>query len=989
MADPTPFVLPVLPPLPDSLKPKKSRLPTYAQHTGAINRGAECQTCPLYGCGEGPVRGEIRSGSRLAVIGEAPGKQEVEDRSVMVGPTGAILWEALSEGGLQRKEVTVVNVIECRPPGGNLADYQKKLKYDHKIKVARAKDAGEDPPEAPVMPTDACYSRLMHDLGEAQAKTLLAVGGEALRAVSVRHEVPSAKQAKNLQPGDPRVASIKKQHGAPILAKDGTTICSSLHPAYGMRGAPQFMERIRADITRAARIAKRDGKIEWVEPPFYVRPTEDTVHGILSLFEAFPTHQLTIDIETNGKSIHKAKIRCVGLGMTLPLQQPGGGTAWQEVIISIPLRYRGGKPYWPPEADSRVRKHLRQVIDLLPWNGQNLLFDTAIMLREDEHLISPHNAFKQWFDLMLAHKNGRNGELPHDLGYIIAEVFEAPRHKDDADVKNDDEAGDDDMKLWIYNCKDVHTEMRLQGPMWNAVVSSSGQESFATDTELAPIARDMGRLGCPVNEDLRKEFFRNTTVVYKKRLEAVREIVGSHDFNPNSPRQVARWLYVKQGVAPPFDSNGDDWARRHDDDEEDDTLQMDESDELERASTSEQALLAVLDGGCTPKVEAFIDNLLMFRGMAKVRGTYLGYKEDEKAGHKIPGLEDFGKLIDRQRERDYLIDRHIYLPEVGRFETLATYHTSWAIHIVPTGRWASRPNFQNIPERIVFDAKLYKESGGKQGIINLRQMFEAAPGYCLVGADYAAIELRIYAVVAQDYMLLDAIEKGIDPHALNYATMQARRPEDIEKWYHHVISLPDKQKKHFRNIAKRFFFLCVYGGQRDKLYKTMKADRNPDGSRSFPELKQEDTWVWFDNLHSAHPMMREWQNMVVRGAAASGYVATQFDYRKRFFLAGPDVTAMPNHTIQGTAAAIMNNAMKRIGRECGYQKWGPLAGPFAQVHDYVGLHIPCSRRKDGERLLDEAMPSKVGSLPIVIERKTADWTDDKTGAPTRPSWDRT
>lgn len=962
-----------------------------AHHAHAMDRGADCTRCPLYGCGEGPVAGEVRAGSRLAIVGEAPGKQEVEDGRVMVGPTGAILWSAIERGGLRRDDTTVVNAIECRPPGGNLQDYVKRLKYEYKIACDRAEAAGEALPAEPVLPTTACHGRLLHDLDVAASTTLLAVGGEALRALAQRHDVPTGKYAKNLQPGDPRAASIKKQHGAPILTKDGHTICSALHPVFSMRGAPQYRERIEADIERAAKIAARSGKIDWVEPPFYVRPTEDQVHYFLSLFEAFPHLPVTIDVETNGRSIHKAKIRCVGLGMTLPLPQSNGSTAWTEVVVSIPLRLRNGTAYFRPEADTRVRNHIRKALDVLPWAGQNLLFDTAIMLRADEGLISPHLAFKQWFDMMLAHHNSRNGELPHDLGFIASELFEAPRWKEDADVKSDDEGGDDDLKLWVYNCKDVLGEMRGIKPMWEKVVNSACHEAFATDTELAPIARDMGRLGIPMNEVLRKQFFRDTTQVYQSRLKAVRDVVGRDDFNPNSPRQVARWLYVKQGVTPQFDANGNDWAKRHDDDE-DGALQLEEADELERASTSEEALLAIQDGGCSEIVEKFIDNLLMFRGMAKVRGTYLGYKEDDgkkdNGARLVPGLEDFGKLVDRHRERDFLIDRHMYLPEVSRWETIATYHTSWAIHIVPTGRWASRPNFQNIPERIVFDPKLYKESGGKQGIINLRQMYEAAPGYCLIGADYAAIELRLYAIVAQDFMLLDAISKGVDPHALNYATMQAHKPEDIEKWYHHIIALPDKQKKHLRNIAKRFFFLCVFGGQKEKLFKTMKADRNPDGTRSFPDLKQEDTWLWFDNLHAAHPMMREWQARVVRSAAENGYVAAQIDFRKRFFLAGPDPTAMPNHPIQGTAAAIMNRAMKRIGKECGYQKWGVLSGPFAQVHDYAGLHVPRSRRADGERLLDEAMPTKVGDFPIAIERKTADWID-KDGKPARPSWDRT
>jgi DNA polymerase I-like protein with 3'-5' exonuclease and polymerase domains len=177
-------------------------------------------------------------------------------------------------------------------------------------------------------------------------------------------------------------------------------------------------------------------------------------------------------------------------------------------------------------------------------------------------------------------------------------------------------------------------------------------------------------------------------------------------------------------------------------------------------------------------------------------------------------------------------------------------------------------------------------------------------------------------------------------------------------------------KKYLRMIAKRFGFLVIYGGQRDKLYKTMAADRNPDGSRSFPDLQPKDVEMWFDNWHKGHPQTRRWQEGVVRAWNEYGFVGTLLDNRRRFFIGGPDPTAMPNMTIQGSAASIMNRAMKRIAAECPYRGWSPLSGAILQVHDYVGLQVPLARQKDAENLLNEAMPYEQNGMKYIIEQKS-------------------
>lgn len=63
--------------------------------------------------GEGPLK------ARLAIVGEAPGKQEVEQGRPFVGRAGKLLDKLLEEAGVERSEVYVTNLVKVRPTKEN------------------------------------------------------------------------------------------------------------------------------------------------------------------------------------------------------------------------------------------------------------------------------------------------------------------------------------------------------------------------------------------------------------------------------------------------------------------------------------------------------------------------------------------------------------------------------------------------------------------------------------------------------------------------------------------------------------------------------------------------------------------------------------------------------------------------------------------------------------------------------------------------------
>src|SRR5205085_4593037 len=77
-----------------------------------------CTACPeLVANRTTVVVGEHRPGARLLLVGEAPGADEDARGLPFVGRAGQLLDLLLVEAGLSRDDVSVANVLKCRPPG--------------------------------------------------------------------------------------------------------------------------------------------------------------------------------------------------------------------------------------------------------------------------------------------------------------------------------------------------------------------------------------------------------------------------------------------------------------------------------------------------------------------------------------------------------------------------------------------------------------------------------------------------------------------------------------------------------------------------------------------------------------------------------------------------------------------------------------------------------------------------------------------------------
>ena len=102
--------------------------------------------------------GRGSSGTRIMVIGEAPGANEDERGTPFVGRAGQLLDQCLTSAGLDPNQVYITNLVKCRPPKNR-------------------------PPEKEEV--EACIDYLIAEYKAVQPTHVLLLGNSALRSLTM------------------------------------------------------------------------------------------------------------------------------------------------------------------------------------------------------------------------------------------------------------------------------------------------------------------------------------------------------------------------------------------------------------------------------------------------------------------------------------------------------------------------------------------------------------------------------------------------------------------------------------------------------------------------------------------------------------------------------------------------------------------------------------------------------------------------------------
>ena len=147
--------------------------------------------------GEDSVFGEGTLSSRLAIVGEAPGRQEVEQGRPFVGQAGKLLDKLLEEAGIDRSKVYVTNVVKVRPTKEGGGSTQNR------------------PPRAGEIREG--IDLLKEELDLVKPRALVLLGGTPAKAMIKKS------------------FTLRSEHGTPFDTEFGMPALATYHPAYLLR----------------------------------------------------------------------------------------------------------------------------------------------------------------------------------------------------------------------------------------------------------------------------------------------------------------------------------------------------------------------------------------------------------------------------------------------------------------------------------------------------------------------------------------------------------------------------------------------------------------------------------------------------------------------------------------------------------------------------------------------------------------------------------
>lgn len=398
---------------------------------------ARCAACPHRSAKVVPP--ETSAAPRLVVIGEAPGRNEVEQGRPFVGASGRMLMRGLRTIGLRREDVHWTNAVLC--------------------------DAGHDPADLAAA-AKACRARLRAELAEVAAPVVMPVGAYALqgalqltkkpqilkwrgsvstinfgsgktgtgaaslpRSIGPAGETVDAPAEPVTPPAGPCAGGSRSSGSSPLQAAGGgvTLVAPTIHPAFVMR-SPAWGPVLEIDVARVGRLLARGS---W-SPPEYepgrrlvIARDLDTLEAQLELLGP----AVSFDVETVGLGPTSTSLVCFGLSDG-------------RLTIVVPWsRGRDGRdPWWDDAGRAAAQLTSDALASRVAVMHNGPAFDAIVAARYGLRISA-------WDDTLLM-SHALRGHMPKNLAHTVTRYLDVPPWKELEDrTANLD-------RLWTYNGRD-------------------------------------------------------------------------------------------------------------------------------------------------------------------------------------------------------------------------------------------------------------------------------------------------------------------------------------------------------------------------------------------------------------------------------------------------------------------------------------------------------------------------------------------------------
>lgn len=422
---------------------------------------------------------------QIAIVGEAPGKQEAQKGRPFVGSSGKLLQSLFFRAKLSWDRCYITNVVKERPPGNNIKKFVKlKNKY---------------PKETEEYKKYVDY--LKEELKEVQPNVVLAVGNVSLYALTGERGITKWR------------GSIMESTLIP-----GLKIIPTIHPAAAQRNY-MYQYYIFNDLQKLNE-EKEYSEIRRPELLYYTDPTFEKIMNYLE--NCKKADLVAFDIEVGGFKIGLSEVSCISFSKD------------KESAISIPFT-RGGKPRWSVENELKIWNTIADILENpnIRKVAQNRFFDGHFLFRRYGIIT------KNCEDTMIAQAINRP-DFPKGLDFINSMFTKIGYYK--ADGKEWFGGRGNEEQFWLYNAKDSMVLSLVWDDMEQELKEHGNWETYQAQNGIVESLIFMSEHGIKIDAEGLEQKNKET----KKELEEIEELfyeMAGREINLRSHKQLKEYFY--------------------------------------------------------------------------------------------------------------------------------------------------------------------------------------------------------------------------------------------------------------------------------------------------------------------------------------------------------------------------------------------------------------------------------------------------------------
>lgn len=432
--------------------------------------------------------------AKIAIVGEAPGRNEVLEGRPFVGEAGRTLNKYLASVGINRARCYITNVVKEHPVNNDITPY-----FDFSTRTPKVSEKG------------MYWTKfLQKELADLKPNLVVCLGRTAMYALTGQ--------------------TVMKNYRGSVL--ESTLIpdqkcISTYHPAstLGYRGKFEWRYYISFDFKRVA-IEARYPEIKNKPRQYYLSPSFETT--MQYLHKCKESSMLGFDIETNHKGT--PFISTISLAYD------------ERSAISIPFTYAKGD-YWTKTQEAQIWRMIGKLLGdpSIPCVAQNAMYDVT-WLYTDYNIIC-----RNVHDTLLA-SSIILPDFPRGLDFLVSIYTDLPYYKSDGKDRIRGGKGPD-HQFWLYNAKDSIVLPEIIGKQLTEIARQGNTDEYEYRRRLFEALVYISVRGILIAVGDR-ELQKTHTVNEMKRIKTDFDTLAGWEVNLRSSQQVMKVLYDQNNIDP-------------------------------------------------------------------------------------------------------------------------------------------------------------------------------------------------------------------------------------------------------------------------------------------------------------------------------------------------------------------------------------------------------------------------------------------------------